>query len=75
MDRRDPFRIVVGDLARRTSYSVTVTRSYEQYGQRQRTGNLDKDDLLPATKELDDAYTWMQRSSSVSRGNIAVSRG
>src|SRR3954447_20057429 len=46
----------------RTSYSVSVTRSYkDKQDQWQRTTQLDEDDLLPAAKALDDAYTWVQR--------------
>jgi hypothetical protein len=52
----------------RTSYSVTLTRSYkDKQDQWQRTNNLDEDDLLPATKALDEAYTWIQRQRHQSR--------
>lgn len=50
------------DIEGRTSYSVTVTRSYkDKSDQWQRTNSLDEEDLLPAAKALDDAYTWVQR--------------
>ena len=56
------------DIEGRTSYSVTLTRSYkDKYDQWQRTSNLDEDDLLPATKALDDAYTWIQRQRHPAR--------
>jgi hypothetical protein len=46
----------------RTGYSVTLTRSYkDKSDQWQRTTSLDEEDLLPAAKALDDAYTWVQR--------------
>jgi hypothetical protein len=46
----------------RTSYSVSLTRSYkDKSDQWQRTTNLDEEGLLPAAKALDDAYTWIQR--------------
>src|SRR4051812_18574680 len=50
------------DIDGRASYSVSLTRSYkDKQDQWQRTTQLDEDDLLPATKALDDAYTWIQR--------------
>jgi hypothetical protein len=56
------------DLEGRTSYSVSVTRSYkDKQDQWQRTTQLDEDDLLPAAKALDDAYTWIQRQRHQSR--------
>ena len=56
------------DIEGRTSYSVTLTRSYkDKHDQWQRTSNLDEDDLLPATKALDDAYTWIQRQRHPAR--------
>src|SRR3954453_21907365 len=52
----------------RTSYSVSVTRSYrDKQEQWQRTTQLDEDDLLPAAKALDDAYAWIQRQRQHSR--------
>src|SRR5262245_35198675 len=40
----------------RTTYSVSLTRSYrDKQDQWQRTTSLDEDDLLPAAKALDDA--------------------
>ena len=52
----------------RTGYSVTLTRSYkDKQDQWQRTSNLDEEDLLPAAKALDDAYTWIQRQRHHSR--------
>jgi hypothetical protein len=46
----------------RTGYSVTLTRSYKDKSEQwQRTTSLDEEDLLPAAKALDDAYTWVQR--------------
>jgi hypothetical protein len=50
------------DIDGRTSYNISLTRSYkDKYDQWQRTTNLDEEDLLPAAKALDDAYTWIQR--------------
>jgi hypothetical protein len=50
------------DFDERTSFSVSLTRSYrDKQEQWQRTTNLDEEDLLPAAKALDDAYTWIQR--------------
>src|SRR3712207_7705892 len=44
------------------SYSESLTRSYkDKSDQWQRTSSLDEEDLLPAAKALDDAYTWIQR--------------
>jgi hypothetical protein len=52
----------------RTGYSVTVSRSYkDKYDQWQRTNSLDEEDLLPAAKALDDAYTWIQRQRHPAR--------
>jgi hypothetical protein len=56
------------DFEGRTGYSVTVTRSYkDKYDQWQRTSSLDEEDLLPAGKALDDAYTWIQRQRHQAR--------
>src|SRR5262245_63230111 len=52
----------------RTTYSVSLTRSYrDKQEQWQRTTNLDKEDLLTAAKALDNAYTWIQRQRQHSR--------
>src|SRR3954452_15567273 len=52
----------------RTFYSATVSRSYkDKYDQRQRTTNLDEEDLLPAAKALDEAHTWIQRQRHQAR--------
>src|SRR4051794_31331409 len=56
------------ELDGRTSYSVTVTRSYkDKSDQWQRTSSLDEEDLLPGAKALDDAYTWIQRQRHPAR--------
>ena len=56
------------EIDERTVYSVSLTRSYrDRQDQWQRTTNLDEDDLLPAAKALDDAYTWIQRQRQHSR--------
>lgn len=55
----------------RTSFSVSLTRSYrDKQEQWQRTTNLDEDDLLPGAKALDDAYTWIQRQRQHSRDEL-----
>jgi hypothetical protein len=52
----------------RTTYSVSLTRSYrDKQEQWQRTTSLDEEDLLPAAKALDDAYAWIQRERQHSR--------
>jgi hypothetical protein len=52
----------------RIIYGVSLTRSYLDRNQAwQRTTNLDEDDLLPAAKALDDAYTWIQKQRQHSR--------
>ena len=57
------------ELDERTTFSVSLTRSYlDKQQQWQRTTNLDEDDLLPAAKALDDAYTWIQKQRQHSRG-------
>jgi hypothetical protein len=56
------------EIEGRTIYSVSLTRSYrDKQEQWQRTTNLDEEDLLPAAKALDDAYTWIQRQRQLSR--------
>src|SRR4051812_39467327 len=56
------------DIDERTSYNISLTRSYkDKYDQWQRTNNLDEEDLLPAAKALDDAYTWVQRQRHQAR--------
>src|SRR4051794_9926821 len=48
------------EFEERTTFSVSLTRSYlDKQQQWQRTTNLDEDDLLPAAKALDAAYTWI----------------
>ena len=57
------------ELEERTTFSVSLTRSYmDKQQQWQRTTNLDEDDLLPAAKALDDVYTWIQKQRQHSRG-------
>jgi hypothetical protein len=57
------------EFEERTTFSVSLTRSYlDKQQQWQRTTNLDEDDLLPAAKALDDAYTWIQKQRQHSRG-------
>src|SRR4051812_44077664 len=56
------------EIEGRQIYSVTLTRSYkDRYDQWQRTTSLDEEDLLPASKALDDAYTWIQRQRHQAR--------
>ena len=46
------------EIEGRQIYSVTLTRSYKDKNEQwQRTTSLDEEDLLPAAKALDDAYT------------------
>jgi hypothetical protein len=50
------------EIEGRASYGVSLSRSYkDKYDQWQRTTSLDEEDLLPATKALDDAYAWIQK--------------
>ncbi|HEU5116372.1 MAG TPA: hypothetical protein VFT74_06795 [Isosphaeraceae bacterium] len=59
------------DIEGRASYSISLTRSYkDKYDQWQRTTSLDEDDLLPASKALDDAYTWIQRQRHQAREGL-----
>lgn len=56
------------EIEGRTTYSVTLTRSYkDKYDQWQRTSSLDEEDLLPAAKALDESYTWVQRQRHQAR--------
>ena len=56
------------EIDERTSFSVSLTRSYrDKQDQWQRTTSLDEDDLLPAAKALDDAYAWIQEQRQHSR--------
>src|SRR3954453_12296173 len=56
------------EIEGRRIYSVTLTRSYkDRYDRWQRTTSLDEEDLLPASKALDDAYTWIQRQRHQAR--------
>jgi hypothetical protein len=47
----------IGDLLVRDKHADQT----DKHDQWQRTNNLYEDDLLPATKALDDAYTWIQK--------------
>jgi len=58
------------DVDGRASYGVSLTRSYKDRNEQwQRTSQLDEEDLLPAAKALDDAYTWIQRQRHQQRGS------
>src|SRR3954449_12951221 len=49
-------------------YSLSVTRSYkDQDGRWQRTSSLDEEDILPAARALEDAYTWIQKERQKAR--------
>lgn len=61
------------DFEGRTGYSVSLARSYkDKSDQWQRTTSLDEEDLLPAAKALDDAYTWIQRQRQQSRDGSSL---
>jgi hypothetical protein len=49
-------------------YSTSITRSYkDKDDQWQRTPNLDEEDLLPAARALEEAFTWMQTQRQKAR--------
>ena len=52
----------------RTWYSFSISRSYQDKDdQWQRISNLDEEDLLPAAKALEEAYSWAQEQRQKSR--------
>jgi hypothetical protein len=56
------------DTDERTTFSVSLTRSYLDKQQVwQRTSQLDEDDLMPAGLALTEAYKWIQGERQRSR--------
>jgi hypothetical protein len=51
-----------------TWHAFTVSRSYRDKDQQwQRSNSLDEEDLLPAAKALEEAYSWVQAQRQAAR--------
>jgi hypothetical protein len=58
----------------RTFLSFSVGRNFKNKdGQWQRTATLDEEDLLPAAKALEDAYSWSQSERVRTRDGVPTS--